>query len=80
MWGNAGESVEERAFDNHVRLSMCDGPIETVKHIWASIDACLIGFCHKTAEIHLFLYSCAQPFACSQHYQMEEYKNSGVWL
>ena len=37
--------------ENHVRLSICDGRTETVKYIWVSTDACLTGFCHKTAEI-----------------------------
>ena len=34
-----------------VGLSMYDGPMETVEYSWVN-GACLIGFCHKTAEIH----------------------------
>ena len=34
---------------------MCDGPIETVDTFVQIFGACLIGFCHKTAEIH-FVY------------------------
>ena len=41
-------------------LSTCDSPIETVKYLMNNenigwiFDACLIVFCHKTADIHFF--------------------------
>ena len=35
-------------------MYMCDGPIETVECIWVNIWCMLIGFGHKTAEIHSF--------------------------
>ena len=38
--------------NNSLGLSMYDGLIETVKYILVKFDACLTGFCHKTAEIH----------------------------
>ena len=43
-----------------VGLSTCDSPIETVKYLMINenfgwiFDACLIVFCHKTADIHFF--------------------------
>ena len=67
---------------------MCDGPMKTVKYIWVNIlDACLIGFCHKTAEIH-FAYNRSTSKECKNQllaanvnpvvaYQMEGYRNSG---
>ena len=38
--------------ENPVGLSMYEGHMETVEYIWVNIGACLIGFCHKTAEMH----------------------------
>ena len=51
-WGNA---VWRRACANPVGLSMFDDPIETAEYIWWIFVGCLIGFCHKTVEIH-FLF------------------------
>ena len=31
---------------------MYDGHMETVEYIWVNTGACLIGFFHKTAEMH----------------------------
>ena len=41
--------------ENPVRFSLNNGPMETVEHMWVNIWFMLdliIGFCHKTAEIH----------------------------
>ena len=42
--------------ENSVRLSMYDGSMETAEYIlmniWCMLD-CIVGFCHKTAEIHV---------------------------
>ena len=46
------------ACENPVRLSMHDGPMETVKYAWVNIWCMLdwiVGFCHKTAEIHFIV-------------------------
>ena len=52
-----GDHWKKNFFINSsVGLSMCDGLIEPVKYICASVwifDACLIGFSDKTAEFHL---------------------------
>ena len=40
------------ACENPVKLSMCDGPIETIEYIWWRFGGCMIALCHKTAEIH----------------------------
>ena len=50
MWGNVG--IGGRSFKNPVRLSMYDGPTETVKYmllnIWYMLDW-INGLGHKTA-------------------------------
>ena len=51
-WGNA---VWRRACENPVGLSKFDDPIETAEYIWWIFVGCMIGFCHKTVEIH-FLF------------------------
>ena len=38
--------------ENLVGLSMYEDHLETVEYIWVNIGACLIEFCHKTAEMH----------------------------
>ena len=52
MWGNA--VWEGGPCENPLRLSMCDGPMETVEHmglnIWCTLDWINV-FCHKSAEI-----------------------------
>ena len=48
--------------ENSVRFSLNDGPMETVEYMWVNIWGmldCIIGFCHKTAEIHFFGISCS---------------------
>ena len=53
IWGNfiwGGWACE-----NQVGLSMYDGHMETVEHMCMSIKCmldCIIGFYHKTAEMH----------------------------
>ena len=42
FWGGKGGLVK----------ILWGGPIETVEWIWWIFGGCLIGFCHKTAEIH----------------------------
>ena len=53
MWGNAVRGGG--TCKNPVRLSMYNGPMETVECMWVNIWCMLdwiIGFGHKTAEIH----------------------------
>ena len=53
MWG---------VCENPVRFSLNDGPMETVEYMWVNIWCMLdwiIGFCHKTAEIHFLGISCS---------------------
>ena len=48
--------------ENPMRFSLNDGPMETVEYMWINIWYMLdwiIGFCHKTAEIHFFGISCS---------------------
>ena len=48
--------------ENPVRFSLNDGPTETVEYMWLNICCMLdwiIGFCHKTAEIHFLGISCS---------------------
>ena len=48
--------------ENPVRFSLNDGPMETVEYMWVNIWCMLdwiIGFCHKTAEIHFLGISCS---------------------
>ena len=49
--------------ENFVRFSLNnDGPMETVEYMWVNIWCMLdwiIGFCHKTAEIHFLGISCS---------------------
>ena len=53
MWGNSVRVLRVGgACEYPVGLSMCEAPIETVKYILVNDGACLIGFCHKIAEIH----------------------------
>ena len=48
-----GETLFPRgSCENSMQPFTCDGPIETDKYIWWISGGCLIGFCHKTAEIH----------------------------
>ena len=60
MWGNAVRGGG--TCKSPVRLSMYNGPMETVEckwvNIWSMLDW-IIGFGHKTAEIH-FLGMSAQ--------------------
>ena len=50
---NAIEALIPFKEENLVGLSMYEGHMETVEYIWVNIGACLmIGFCHKTAEMH----------------------------
>ena len=48
--------------ENPVRFSLNDGPMETVEYvgvnIWCMLDS-IIGFCHKTAEIHFLGIICS---------------------
>ena len=44
---------EQGACENHVGLSMYDGPMETVEYSWVN-GAYLMKFCLKTAERHFF--------------------------
>ena len=38
MWKNWGDHRKKNLFiNNSVVLSMCEGPIETVKYIWVNI-------------------------------------------
>ena len=41
-----------KACEHLVRLSMYQGHMETLEYIWVNIGAYLIGFCHKTADMH----------------------------
>ena len=48
--------------ENRVTFSLNDGPMETVEYMWVNIWCMLdwiIGFCHKTAEIHFLGISCS---------------------
>ena len=48
--------------ENPVRFSLNDGPMETIEYMWVNIWCMLdwiIGFCHKTAEIHFLSISCS---------------------
>ena len=48
--------------ENPVRFFLNDGPMETVEYMWVNIWCMLdwiIGFCHKTAEIHFLGISCS---------------------
>ena len=53
---NLGNAVRGQGrCKNPVRLSMYDGPVETVEYMWMNIPCMLdwiIGFGQKTAEIH----------------------------
>ena len=54
--GRASEVLGEGACENPVGLSMCDGPIETVKYIWVNIwcmlDWILSQKCRNTLPLH----------------------------
>ena len=59
MWGN---TVREGACEIPVRLPMNNGAIETVEYMWVNIWCMLdwiIGFCHKTTEMHFLGISCS---------------------
>ena len=41
---------------------MNNGAMETVEYMWVDIQCildCIVGFCHKTAEIHIPCMSCS---------------------
>ena len=43
-------------YENPVRFSLNDGPMETVEYMWVNIWCMLdwiIGFCHKTVSAHV---------------------------
>ena len=51
-WGLEFFNEKNReATEGRVKI-LWGGPIETVEWIWWIFGGCLIGFCHKTAEIH----------------------------
>ena len=52
----------EGGCENPVRFPLNDGPRETVEYMWVNICCMpdwIIGFCHKTAEIHFLGISCS---------------------
>ena len=52
---------DEGICKNLVRISMYDYPMETAEYVCVNICCMLdwiIGFCHKTAEIHFLVISC----------------------
>ena len=56
IWGNAVRVLRVGFCENLVGLSMCDGPIETVKYIWINIwcmlDWILSQNCRNTRPLH----------------------------